>query len=406
MKKGYLSQYFEGVAAKRLSVVEVRGEISNQHEFNGATTLKHLLGEPAGKEYYKARFIYLTDSEEEFLAEDGQLTWYDSRARNSGGANRSEYRCYYKSNSVTQKASEGDLLVLALLSDRTLLALIAKQGTTIESQVEWLFDTGDLEKPGFVVRNEGELDRDRVEFASRRILESLGIEVVVQEESYLEEMLRQFNGGLPATTVFSAYARSTLKDVHVQDDPDAALMAWMEREESLFRAFEKHLIADRLKQGFDGDVDSFISYSLSVQNRRKSRVGLALENHLEQVFKDSGVRYARAVLTERKSKPDFIFPGQAEYHDAGFDAQKLLMLGVKSTCKDRWRQVLSEAERVQKKHLLTLEAAISVNQTDEMQAHQLQLVLPSGLHETYAESQRPWLMNVSDFVGLAKGKLH
>lgn len=404
MKKGYLSQYFEGVAAKRLSVVEVSAEISNQHEFNGATTLKHLLGEPTGKEYYKARFVYLTDSEEEFLTEEGQLTWYDSRAKNSGGANRSEYRCYYKSNSVTQKASAGDLLVLALLPDRTLLALIAKQGTTIESQVAWLFDTGELEKPGFLVRNEDELDRGRIEFASRRILESLGIEVVVQEESYLEEMLRLFNGGFPVTAVFSAYARSTLKEVHVNDDPDKVLMAWMEREESLFRTLEKHLIAGRLAQGFDGDVDSFISYSLSVQNRRKSRVGFALENHLEQVFKDCDVRYARGVLTERKSKPDFIFPGQAEYQDADFDAGKLLMLGVKSTCKDRWRQVLSEAERVKKKHLLTLEAAISVNQTDEMQAHQLQLVLPVALHETYAEAQRSWLMDVSSFIDLVKSR--
>jgi hypothetical protein len=404
VKKGYLSQYFEGVAAKRLVLVEVRAEVSNQHEFNGATTLKRLFGEPTGKEYYKTRFVYLTDSEEEFLTEDGQVTWYDSRAKNSGGANRSEYRCYYKSNSVAEKASVGDLLVLALLPDRTLLALIAKQGTTIESQVAWLFDVGDLQKSGFLVRNEGDLDRDRVEFASRRILESLGIETVAPAENYLEEMLQKFNGGFPATSVFSAYARSTLKDVHVKDDPDAALMAWMEQEESLFRTLEKHLISDRLKQGFDGDVESFISYSLSVQNRRKSRVGLALENHIEQVFKDSGLRYARAVLTERKSRPDFIFPGQAEYHDVGFDAGKLLMLGVKSTCKDRWRQVLSEAERVKKKHLLTLEAAISVNQTDEMQAHQLQLVLPARLHETYAAAQRPWLMNVSDFVKVAKGK--
>ncbi|MFN2369176.1 MAG: type II restriction endonuclease [Desulfurivibrionaceae bacterium] len=48
-------------------------------------------------------------------------------------------------------------------------------------------------------------------------------------------------------------------------------MAWMEREEILFRTMEKHLIGERLSQGFDGDVDSFISFSLSVQNRRKSR---------------------------------------------------------------------------------------------------------------------------------------
>jgi hypothetical protein len=30
------------------------------------------------------------------------------------------------------------------------------------------------------------------------------------------------------------------------------------------------------------------------------------------------------------------------------------MLGVKTTCSDRWRQVLAEADRIQLKHLLTL----------------------------------------------------
>ena len=42
------------------------------------------------------------------------------------------------------------------------------------------------------------------------------------------------------------------------------------------------------------------------------------------------------------------------------------MLAVKSTCKDRWRQILAEADRLPVKHLLTLEPGISVAQTDEM----------------------------------------
>jgi hypothetical protein len=63
------------------------------------------------------------------------------------------------------------------------------------------------------------------------------------------------------------------------------------------------------------------------------------------------------------------------------------MLGSKSSCKDRWRQVLSETERIPHKHLLTLEPGISENQTDEMRAKLLQLVLPASLHTTYREAQ-------------------
>ncbi|HEY9035349.1 MAG TPA: type II restriction endonuclease [Pseudomonadales bacterium] len=177
-------------------------------------------------------------------------------------------------------------------------------------------------------------------------------------------------------------------------------MAWMEREEILFRTLEKHIIGERLVQGFDGDVDGFISISLSVQNRRKSRAGLAFENHLEILFQECGIRYSRTPVTEHKSKPDFIFPGEQEYRDRSFDSLRLTMLGVKSSCKDRWRQVLAEADRIEKKHLLTLEAAISKNQTDEMQSKKLQLVLPRGLHNTYSAEQQSWLMDVSGFTTL------
>ena len=175
-------------------------------------------------------------------------------------------------------------------------------------------------------------------------------------------------------------------------------MAWMEREEILFRTLEKYLIAERLSQGFDGDVESFISFSLSVQNRRKSRAGLALENHLEMLFRECGVRHTRTPVTENRAKPDFIFPGQNEYHNPDFNSLNLTMLGVKSTCKDRWRQVLAEADRIPHKHLLTLEAAISKNQTDEMTAKNLQLVLPHDLHHTYLPCQQQKLMTVTRFV--------
>lgn len=80
------------------------------------------------------------------------------------------------------------------------------------------------------------------------------------------------------------------------------------------------------------------------------------------------------------------------------------MLGVKSTCKDRWRQVLAEADRIDDKHLLTLETAISTHQTDEMAAKHLQLVLPRGLHQTYTPAQQVWLMDMAAFTDLVRSR--
>ena len=51
-------------------------------------------------------------------------------------------------------------------------------------------------------------------------------------------------------------------------------------------------------------------------------------------------------------------------------------------------------------NLLTLEAAISTGQTDEMKAKELQLVVPQGLHCTFSAAQQTWLMNVERFVAL------
>lgn len=179
-------------------------------------------------------------------------------------------------------------------------------------------------------------------------------------------------------------------------------MGWMEREEILFRTLERHLIGDRLSEGFDReDIDAFMSFSLSVQNRRKSRVGLALAKHLSHLFDCLGIHHSRAAVTERRAKPDLLFPSAAEYHDPAFDRLRLTMLGVKSTCKDRWRQILPEADRISPKHLLTLEAGISENQTGEMQRQGVHLVLPRALHETYSPAQHDWLLDVRGFTDLA-----
>jgi hypothetical protein len=199
-----------------------------------------------------------------------------------------------------------------------------------------------------------------------------------------------------------------LTEVSPKDDADAVLMAWIEREELLFRRLERRVVADRLTAGFLAnkipDVDGFIAFSLSVQNRRKSRAGKSLEHHVAALFAARKLKFERGVETEHRNRPDFLFPGRAAYQDKNFKAEKLTMLGSKSSCKDRWRQVLSEAQRIPHKHLLTLEPGISENQTDEMKAKKLQLILPASLHHTYRDTQRAWLMNVEDFVKIVKAK--
>ena len=391
MKKGYLSEYFTGVAAKILSAVEADVAKSNQHEYNGVASLKNMFG--TDKQTFPAQFIYLNDGDDEPVTDSGFLTWYDARENHP---TRTEYRMYFPTTAVSVCAAAGDELFIGLRPDKTVLVIIAEGESTISNQLHWLF--GIEESNLFSVRDVLDTEQDRLAFASRLILEQLGIKIEESEEVFLDAMIQRFGNQFPTTLEFSAYARSTLTDVHPGDNPDIVLMKWMEREEILFRTFERYLISERLAKGFENDVDGFFSFSLSAQNRRKSRAGQALENHVEQLFICRDIMYDRTKVTENNSKPDFLFPSITAYHDSGFNTELLTMLGVKSTCKDRWRQVLSEADRIKEKHLLTFEAAISTNQTHEMEYNHLQLVVPQDIHKTYSDTQQKWLMNVTDFI--------
>lgn len=398
MSRGLLSDYFTGVMYKRLAAVEVDRLRSNQHEFNGNPGFKRLLGTAPRREL-AATFLYLDD--ERRVSGPGRLTWYDARAAHP---TRTEHHLYYTPNEVVPLARAGDGFFLALRPDDEVLVIIAPAGSSVLAQLFWLFD---MDRTGALELETRDLSTSPVEagFLARMVLEELGIEAEGPGEERFDALVEQFGLAFPSTRVFSEFARNSLGDLDPRDDPDGVLMAWIEREEQLFRRLERRIVSERLSEGFhaDGkvDVDGFLGFSLGVQNRRKSRAGAALENHVEVVFQAFGLDVERGARTENNNRPDFLFPGAAAYHDPRVPAERLLMLGSKTTCKDRWRQVLSEAARIEHKHLLTLEPGISESQTTEMRDKRLQLVLPASIHASYRPSQRPDLSSLRDFICVA-----
>lgn len=405
MLRDRISDYFEGVAAKYLSAVDARPEKSNQHEIGGLVRagFDEYLGRPEKGTVisFTARMAYLRDGDDAPLVCTDEVSWYDSRHSGRGP----EYRLYYRSNEVTSELSEGDFFLLGKLHDGSLLLVFAAAGSTSELQLKAIFGLEDVSERF----QQGGLDASGLLLPLRLVLEGIGLALsrpAVDDDEWLSRILSEFGtAGFPSTSEFSEFARSTLEvEVRPVAAPDEALIEWMGHEERLFRILERYMVRHRLQKGFgiDGDdVDEFVAFSLSVQNRRKSRVGRALENHLAAIFMENKIRFQRgggANVTENNSKPDFMFPGFAEYGDPGFPASGLRLLGAKTTCKDRWRQVLAEGARVSPKHLVTLEAAISGSQTEEMAATGLRLVVPKPIHVTYSRVQRGWLMSVAEFI--------
>lgn len=402
MNAGYLNQYFTAVAVKRLSLVEADAAISNQHEYNGVTPLKNMFGTDRQKVCIPTQFLYLTD-EDDAIEARGDLTWYDARYNHP---TRTEWRLYYPSNDVTVASRLGDSLFICMKPDGKILEIIARKDSVIENQLFWLFNVKPEEDTNrFVARTDmREQPSDKVVFTARMVLYSIGIQLQ-DEEDYTSILIEKFGDSFPTTKEFSEFARSTVETDPVAD-PDGSLLRWFDREEKMFMCMERHLIQERLRNGFTNatgvDVDAFIQFSLSVNNRRKSRAGLSLENHLTALFMAHNIRFSHTPTTENKSKPDFLFPSIDLYRDSNFPNAYLTMLGAKTTAKDRWRQVLEEADRIEGKHLITLEGAISENQTNEMKSRKLQLVVPEEIQATYTVDQQAWLYSVEDFLGVVR----
>lgn len=398
-----LSHHFAGISIKRLSAVETERHTSNQHEFNGTGAMKGYLG--LDRRVFPAAFIYLGENEEDRLALDDQVTWYDARERHPS---RSEHRLYFRDNEVMQKAAEGDTLISALRHDGTMLLLILSEESPDRSEILWLFGMSKAPGKSFTT-----IDTEKVTPQSNALFnyvaESAGLEI--EEDPYdnwLELMLDRFGPKFPKTRELSSLALETLgQDINAIEIPDESLVRLIDREEEMFRQLERHIVSGQLRdkaETWANDVDEFMQFSLGVHNRRKSRAGHALENHLEWIFLENGIQHQRGAHTENRSKPDFLFPGSEKYKDPHWPAGQLTMLGVKTTCKDRWRQVLNEAQRIPEKHLLTLQPGISEHQTNEMAAASLTLVLPRTLHETFTLSQTGSMMDLQGFLHLLKGR--
>ena len=405
MKQGQLADFFAGVGVKRLSAVEAEPKVSHQHEINTTRKMREAFLGEVHRESFRAVYLWLGEAEDGISIE-GTATHYDARLNIP---KRTEWRLYYPSNPVTEIMREGDTLFLAKDRIGSLYLIVTPEGSTSEQQLLWLF--GVRPDGGRFVSREILGDEPELGFAARFILDEIGIEFEEPEAAALDGIIDDFGMTFPTTAVLSNAARRGLPYVRAENDPDNTLLAWLEQEEALFRRLERRIVASRLEEGFVDehgvDVDGFIEFSLSVQNRRKSRMGLSLENHLERIFVASDIAHVRGAVTENKHRPDFLFPSLAAYRMAPDDGDPCLaMLGAKSTCKDRWRQVLAEAEKIPSKHLVTLEPGISEAQTSQMQAANLQLVVPASIQDTYSGAQRHWLWSLTDFIAEMKRRQH
>jgi hypothetical protein len=178
---------------------------------------------------------------------------------------------------------------------------------------------------------------------------------------------------------------------------DGRLMARYRCEFGLFKVVETVHTLPLITDGFPS-VDEFLAVAQTVANRRKSRAGRSLELHLAKVFDEESVQYETGATTEGNRKPDFVFPSIAAYR-AGRNTR---MLGVKTSVKDRWRQVLDEASRIPEKHLFTLSEGVSPDQFDQMYGAGIRLVTPLSNVRKFPTVIRPRLTTLAGFIAFVR----
>ncbi|WP_020180253.1 type II restriction endonuclease [Methylopila sp. M107] len=185
-------------------------------------------------------------------------------------------------------------------------------------------------------------------------------------------------------------------------DVDRRLMRRRQCEYEMFQSVEEATYTPRITAGFTS-ITGFLGLAQTILQSRKSRSGNSLEIHTREIMKEEGLGqdkdFAYKPVIEEGLRPDFLFPTKALYDDPAFPSERLRMLAAKTTCKDRWRQILNEASRIPRKHLLTLQEGVSVGQWNEMNGAGVTLVVPSELHTKYPEDVRPHLVSLESFLG-------
>ena len=326
------------------------------------------------------------------------ISWQDGKTSETrfvyyGQGTRNEYRItnFGRDFEFLRPEYTGSLFVLIKFTEETYRAFVLDNADLIDqfldafgmgpAQTNNLIETGDLSF------------ESREKAAIENFISGLGVDAKFPETRIMAAAARQIQG--------EVYDH----DEYVMVNPDRKLIDWTDEEYRLFKAVEHAFEWPTIAKGFNS-IDEFIKVANTLLNRRKSRAGKSLEHHLAALFDGNNVSYDPQVVTEGNKTPDFIFPSGTAYHDPSFMTQKLTSLAAKTTCKDRWRQILNEADRLrdETKFLCTLQQGISAKQMEEMAAEKVCLVVPKPYIRTYPAEWQDQIWSIGKFIAYIKEK--
>ena len=324
-----------------------------------------------------------------------QIRWQDDFITEScmkyyGQGTRNEYRItrFGRGFPFLQDDNVGDLLIIAKFTEE--------------------------DYAGYVLSSDADIDEFFATFnlAPDETNQLIDVAGIVQPDQKITHLLQEFTdsfNSFPETRQMAQGARECFNKAYnitndaLKNKPDEILLNWVQTEYRLFKCMEEKVYVNVFSKPF-GNIDSFVQAANEVLNRRKSRAGKSLEHHLADIFTHNELIFEEQAITEDNKKPDFLFPNAECYHNLKFPTENLVVLGAKTTCKDRWRQVLTEADRVEEKFLFTLQQGISKNQLKEMHDSHLTLVVPRKYITSFPLEYQSEIRDLSSFIRMVKKK--
>lgn len=324
-----------------------------------------------------------------------QIKWQNDFTTEScmkyyGQGTRNEYRItrFGRGFPFLQDDNVGDLLILAKFTEE--------------------------DYAGYVLSSDEDIDEFFATFnlASDETNQLIDMAGIVKPDERIAQLLHEFTdrfNSFPETRQMAQGARDCFNKAYniatdiIKSKPDEILLNWVDTEYRLFKCMEEKVYADILRRPFES-VDVFVQMANEVLNRRKSRAGKSLEHHLADIFITNELVFEEQAVTEDNKKPDFLFPNAECYHNLQFPADDLIVLGAKTTCKDRWRQVLTEANRADVKFLFTLQQGISKNQLKEMHDSRLTLVVPHKFITSFPQEYQAEISDLTGFIQMVHDK--
>lgn len=323
-----------------------------------------------------------------------KITWQDGVVTESvitfyGNKTRSEYRLtrFGKDFPFLNEGVVGDMLVLISKSPGEALAYVLDLDEDIE-EVQTTLGVDAFDRWGLFIDGAPAVEEN--------------------EHACLERRIRELSVGFkafPANDVFSAATLDILNSCSksfAKKPADAVLVEAYKTEYELFRAVERIVCQNDVGGRLFKNIDDFLKVAGSIMNRRKSRAGRSFENHVHAILESANVPHRMRPDLGSDGKPDIIIPSQEAYFDPSCPPGKLMVVGLKTTCKDRWRQVTQEGLRVPRKYLITLQQGVTPNQLRQMEAANVSLVVPAPLHKHYPTEGVLAPLTLEGFIDSAK----